>query len=70
MARQFKLAGGNIKNVALAASFLAAEDGRAVGMAHLIRATKQEFQKMGKVCVKADFGTYYPLVVEPQGEFA
>jgi len=48
LARQFKLSGGNIKNIALAASFLAAADGGEVAMECLIRATKHEYQKMGK----------------------
>jgi AAA+ superfamily predicted ATPase len=62
MAAQFQLAGGNIKNIGLAAAFLAVADGHLVKMEHLIRATKRELQKMGKVCVEADFGPYYPLV--------
>ena len=62
MARQFRLAGGNIKNIALAAAFLAADDGRRVTMPHLIRATRQEFHKMGKACVKTDFGPYYDII--------
>jgi len=49
IARQFKLSGGNIKNIALAAAFHAAEDGGRVSMSHLLRATRREFQKMGKV---------------------
>lgn len=48
LARQFKLSGGNIKNIALAASFLAAADGDAVAMAHLFRAAQHEYRKMGK----------------------
>ena len=62
LARQFKVAGGNIKNIALAAAFLAAAEGRPVSMEHLIRATKREFQKMGKLIVAADFQQYYDLV--------
>ena len=62
MARQFKLTGGNIKNVALAAAFLAAEDGQVVGMEHLIWATKREYQKMGKAVVEREFGEYAGLV--------
>jgi hypothetical protein len=31
-------------------------------MEHIIRATKREFQKMGKLCTSADFGEYYELV--------
>ncbi|HEY4669706.1 MAG TPA: hypothetical protein VIH05_08025, partial [Tepidiformaceae bacterium] len=48
LARQFKLAGGNIKNVALAAAFLAAEEGGPVTMAHVLQATRREYQKLGK----------------------
>jgi SpoVK/Ycf46/Vps4 family AAA+-type ATPase len=49
LARQFKLSGGNIKNIALAAAFLAAEDSSSVMMEHLLRATRREYQKMGKM---------------------
>jgi SpoVK/Ycf46/Vps4 family AAA+-type ATPase len=62
LAGKFKFSGGNIKNAALAAAFYAANDGQAVTMEHLIQATKREFQKMGKLCVKADFERYYDLV--------
>ena len=48
LARQFKLSGGNIKNIALAASFLAAADGGAVTMGNLFHATRREYQKMGR----------------------
>ena len=49
LARQFKLAGGNIRNIVINASFLAAADGKRIHMKHLILATKREFQKMGPV---------------------
>lgn len=48
MARQFKLSGGNIKNIALAAAFLAAADGGVVTIDYLFQATQREYQKMGK----------------------
>ena len=54
LARRFKLSGGNIKNVALAAAFLAAGDGNLVTMEHLIHATRREYQKMGKVLSKTE----------------
>jgi AAA+ superfamily predicted ATPase len=47
LARRFKLSGGSIKNVALAAAFLAAENGGRVTTAHVVRALRREFQKMG-----------------------
>ena len=62
LSRRFKMTGGNIKNVALAAAFFAANDGKIVTMEHLIRAIKREYQKIGKLCVKADFGDYYDVV--------
>jgi winged helix domain-containing protein/ATPase family protein associated with various cellular activities (AAA) len=55
MARRFELAGGNIRNIALAAAFLAAADGQVVKMGHLLRATRREYQKMGKVMMGAEF---------------
>ena len=62
MARRFELAGGNIRNVALAAAFLAADDGNVVEMSHLIRAIQREYQKMGKVVVDGEFGSYSQFV--------
>ena len=44
--------------------FLAAEDGRAISMKHIIHAVKREFQKMGKLCMEEDFGKYYHLLTE------
>jgi hypothetical protein len=62
MARQFKLPGGNIRNVALAAAFLAASEGRILSMAHVLRATKRELQKMGKTHVMSEFGEYSHVI--------
>ncbi len=58
MARKFDISGGNIRNVALAAAFLAADDGHLVNMAHLIHAMRREYQKMGKVAAEGEFGKY------------
>jgi hypothetical protein len=62
LAQQFKFTGGNIKNIVLHAAFLAAQESQPIAMPHLILATKAEFQKQGKLCVRADFGPYYELV--------
>jgi len=62
MARQFKVTGGNIKNIALGAAFLAAGDGATIKMEHLIRATKREYQKIGRLCTEVDFAQYFDLV--------
>ena len=62
LARRLKISGGNIKNIALSAAFLARADGTAIAMKHVILATKREFQKLGKLRLKSDFGDYYELV--------
>ena len=62
LARQLKLAGGNIKNIALSAAFLAAARDEQVSMRHIIRAAHREYQKMGKMSLEAEFGQYYSMV--------
>ena len=62
LAKRFKLAGGNIKNIIVTAAFLAAEDSSVITMEHIIKATKREFQKIGKVCSQSEFGKYYEKV--------
>lgn len=51
---RIELAGGNIRNVALAAAFLAAADQGVVTMAHCKRALRREYHKMGKVITAGD----------------
>lgn len=48
LARDIKLAGGNIKNIALAAAFSAASDGGRIRMSHLMQAARREHQKLGR----------------------
>lgn len=45
---RLNIAGGNIRNIALHASFLAADQGGAVHMPHLLSATRSEYAKMDK----------------------
>jgi SpoVK/Ycf46/Vps4 family AAA+-type ATPase len=49
LAGEVEVAGGHIRNIAVAAAFLAAADGGVVTMEHVRRATGREFQKMGKL---------------------
>ncbi len=58
MSRSFDMAGGSIRNVALGAAFLAAAEGSAIGMEHLVHATRREYQKLGKVVSEREFGGY------------
>jgi SpoVK/Ycf46/Vps4 family AAA+-type ATPase len=67
MARRFEITGGSIRNIALAAAFLAADDGNVVTMGHLIHATKREFQKMGKVMTEGEFRNGRGRSVGPEG---
>jgi SpoVK/Ycf46/Vps4 family AAA+-type ATPase len=59
LSRQFPMSGGNIKNAALAAAFLAAAEGSTVQMRHLIQSVAREWQKIGKLPSAADFKQYY-----------
>jgi len=54
MARRFKLSGGNIRNIALASAYLAAEDRQPVSLTHLLQATRREHQKMGKTLAESE----------------
>lgn len=64
LAGRFKIAGGNIRNIAVASAFYAAEASSEIQMRHIILAVKREFQKMGKLCLKGDFGEFYKLLEE------
>ena len=62
LAQAFRISGGNIRNIALAAAHLAATEETVVGMAHVIRATEREYLKLGHLCVADEFGPYYSLI--------
>jgi SpoVK/Ycf46/Vps4 family AAA+-type ATPase len=64
LAEKLRLAGGNIKNIALNSAFYAADRTSAIGMGHIMLATKREYQKTGKPFLKTDFEPYYELVGE------
>jgi ATP-dependent 26S proteasome regulatory subunit len=54
LARRFKLAGGNIRNVIVNAAYLAAANGSVVTMEHLLHGTRRELQKMGRLIGEQD----------------
>jgi hypothetical protein len=62
LARSFKLAGGSIRNITVAAAYRAADEDRPLRMVDLIRATQREYLKMGRLCVESEFGPYYGLL--------
>jgi SpoVK/Ycf46/Vps4 family AAA+-type ATPase len=53
---RLKVAGGNIRNIALNAAFLAAAEGSSVGMLHLQRAARAECAKIEKPLTEAEIG--------------
>ncbi len=62
LSEKIKLAGGNIKNMALAAAFYAAENSGEIGMDHIMHAARREYQKIGKPFLKSDFEQYFGLI--------
>jgi hypothetical protein len=66
LARKFRLTGGHIRNIALAAAFLAASGRGPITMAHFVRATRREHQKMGKLLSVAEFEKYGEALKEIQ----
>ena len=62
LARRLEIAGGNIKNIAVGAAFLARSDNSPIAMRHIMLAARRELQKIGKLFAKADFGDYYELI--------
>ncbi|MEA3323831.1 MAG: ATP-binding protein, partial [Euryarchaeota archaeon] len=53
---RLNIAGGNIRNIALNAAFLAADTGDKVRMKHLLRAARSEYAKMEKPLTEAEIG--------------
>jgi hypothetical protein len=49
LAKRYELAGGNIRNAALAAAYLAAADGGEITRQHIQNAIRREHQKMGRL---------------------
>ena len=62
LARRFKLSGGDIRNICVAAAYLAAAESRSVSMSDLIRSTEREYRKLGRLTVEAEFGGYLPML--------
>ncbi|HEY8550338.1 MAG TPA: ATP-binding protein [Vicinamibacterales bacterium] len=54
LAREYRLTGGNIRNIVLAAAYRAAATGDCVRQVHLLHATRREFQKMGKTLAELE----------------
>jgi ATP-dependent 26S proteasome regulatory subunit len=64
LAKQFPLAGGDIRNVVLDAAFLAAEDGRTITMRQIVKAIGRQMMKQGRVPSPADFKQYHAVIMQ------
>jgi hypothetical protein len=53
---RLNIPGGNIRNIALNAAFLAADEDKPVQMVHLLRAAKSEYTKLEKTLTEAEVG--------------
>jgi AAA+ superfamily predicted ATPase len=62
LARQFQISGGEIRNAALEAAFLAARDGKVIHMDHLVQAMGRLMIKQGRLPSPVDFGMYFERI--------
>jgi AAA+ superfamily predicted ATPase len=62
LAERVPVAGGNIRNIVLNAAFLAADVPGEIRMEHLIRATRREYEKIGRICADVEFGPYQSML--------
>lgn len=53
---RLNVAGGNIRNIALNAAFVAADAGEPVRMTHLLRAARSEYAKLEKALTESEIG--------------
>ena len=64
LAESFKLSGGAIRNIAVAAAYAAAEAKHPLDMGDLVRATQREYLKLGRMVVESEFGPYYRFLLQ------
>jgi ATP-dependent 26S proteasome regulatory subunit len=53
---RLNVSGGNIRNIALGAAFVAADENRPVNMAHLLRAARAEYAKLERPLTESEIG--------------
>jgi hypothetical protein len=58
---RLNVAGGNIRNIALAAAFLAADSREPIRMSHLLRAAQGEYAKLEKSLSEGEVGGWVPV---------
>lgn len=66
LGNRFELSGGNIKNIALNAAFLAASKHKDITMRDILHSVSSEVTKTGKSILPSDFGEYAYLLTTPE----
>ncbi|MEV1024962.1 ATP-binding protein [Streptomyces sp. NPDC050264] len=61
-AARFELAGGSIRSCAVTAAYLSAESGTRLTMGQVVGAVAQEYRKLGRLVLEAEFGPYLAQV--------
>lgn len=59
LAARFRLSGGNVRNIVVAAAHRAAARGGPVSMTDLIHSTDREYRKLGHLSTEAEFGPWF-----------
>lgn len=62
LADKLDVTGGNIKNMAVSAAFIASGEEEPIGMRHVLLAAKREYKKLNKSFLEHDFSPYYELI--------
>jgi ATP-dependent 26S proteasome regulatory subunit len=55
---RLEIPGGNIRNIAVNAAFLAAGEGQPIAMKQVMRAARREYAKIDRLIMDAEFGRY------------
>ena len=58
LADKFELSGSNIKAILFNAAYMAGAEEKPIGPEHIVRSMQYEFNKLGKLVNKGDFGKY------------
>ena len=59
---RLEISGGNIRNIALNAAFLAAGERANIRMEHVLHAARREYTKIDKLLTEAEFGSHLRLM--------
>jgi hypothetical protein len=59
---RLEISGGNIRNIALNAAFLAAGEGANIRMEHVLHAARREYAKIDKLITETEFGSHMRLM--------